>query len=189
MRAAAPLNLSCAGRAGLFSGRRAAGLVIRRFLVITSVRKFQELPHVHARILTAALLLSRGVRHDAEAVFYLKDEDKTVRVVGSRVRRLFPDEDSSIGFLRKALTRGGQAGVIVRRGARDLLAGTAIGPGGRKACIPRPPFTYVVRFEDLPLDVNCSAGLEDLPPHHQVVVINVTADRVLRGLDALMPNA
>jgi hypothetical protein len=153
--------------------------------VITSVRKFQELPHVHARILTAALLLSHGVRRDAEAVFYLKDADKTVRVVGSAVKRLFPDEESSIGFLKRALARGGLTGVIVRRGARDLLTGAVIGPGGRRACVPRPPFTYVVKLEELLVNVDCDAGLEDLPPHHQVVVINVTADRVLRGLSAL----
>jgi hypothetical protein len=78
---------------------------VRRFLVLTSLRRFNEEPHIHAKILVAALLISNGVRGDAEALFYLTDVDKTVKILGERVKRLFPDEDSSIGYLKKGPIR------------------------------------------------------------------------------------
>ncbi|WP_053240294.1 hypothetical protein [Pyrobaculum islandicum] len=152
---------------------------MRRFLVVTSLRRFTAEPHIHAKLLVAALLISNGIRKDAEAVFYLVDLQKTVKILGSRVKRLFPDEDSSVGFLKKAFAGEKLTGVIVKRGASDLTIGTTVGPGGRRRCMPNPPFTYVVVFEPFDIDLECDAGLGKLPPHHQVVIINIETDRLL----------
>jgi hypothetical protein len=154
---------------------------VRRFLVLTSLRRFNEEPHIHAKILVAALLISNGVRGDAEAVFYLTDVDKTVKILGERVKRLFPDEDSSIGYLKKALSGERLPGVVARKGAHDLVSGILIGPTGKGRCLPLPPFTYVVKLEEYSLEAECGLGIERLPPHHQVVVVNINADRLLYG--------
>jgi Uncharacterized conserved protein len=154
---------------------------VRRFLVITSVRRFNEEPYIHAKILVAGLLISNGVRRDAEVVFYLTDVDKTVKVQGKRVKRLFPDEESSVGFLKKAISGEKLPGVAVKRSAYDLFTGVVIGPGGKSRCAPAPPFTYVVTLEGFEVEIECGLGLEKLPPHHQVVIVNVNADRALYG--------
>lgn len=154
---------------------------MRRFLVLTSLRRFNEEPHLHAKILVAALLISNGIRRDAEAVFYLSDVDKTVKILGDRVKRLFPDEDSSVGYLKKALSGEKMPGVVVKKGAYDLISGVLIGPSGKGRCLPLPPFTYVVRLEEYRLEAECGLGIEHLPAHHQVVVVNITADRLLHG--------
>ncbi|RFA98574.1 hypothetical protein [Pyrobaculum aerophilum] len=154
---------------------------MRRFLIITSYGKFNELPHIHGKILVAALLVSNGVRKDAEAVFYLKDLDKTVKIVGSRVKRLFPDEDSAIGFLKKAFTQGGQTGVVTRKGPRDLTTGLVIGPAQGGKCLPKPPYTYVIQIEQFDVKLDCGLNIGWLPPHHQIVVVNITTDRLLES--------
>ena len=154
---------------------------MRRFLVITSLRRFNEEPHMHAKILVAALLISNGVRRDAEAVFYLTDVDKTVKILGEKVKKLFPDEDSSVGYLKKALSGERLPGVVVKKGAHNLVSGILIGPTGKGRCLPLPPFTYVVKLEEYSLEAECGLGIGHLPPHHQVVVVNINVDRLLQG--------
>lgn len=127
------------------------------------------------------MLISNGVRRDAEVVFYLTDVDKTVKILGYRVKRLFPDEESSVGFLRKAISGDRLPGAVVKRGQYDLLTGLIIGPSGKGKCVPMPPFTYVIQLEGYKAEVECGLGLEQLPPHHQVVVVNINVDRLLQG--------
>jgi len=154
---------------------------VRRFLVITSLRRFNEEPHIHAKILVAALLISNGVRRDTEAVFYLTDVDKAVKILGQRVKRLFPDEESSVGFLRRAILGERLPGVVVKSSKHDLFTGLVIGPSDKGRCTPTPPFTYVVQLEGYKAEAECGLGLERLPPHHQVVVVNINVDRILQG--------
>ena len=154
---------------------------MRRFLVVTSLRRFDEEPHIHAKILVAALLISNGIRKDAEAVFYLTDVDLTVKILGERVKRLFPDEDSSTGFLKKALSGERLPGVVVKKSAYDLVSGLLLGPSGKGKCLPLPPFTYLVKLEEYGLEAECGLGIGRLSPHHQVVVVNINADRLLHG--------
>ncbi|MFN7105303.1 MAG: hypothetical protein ACK4M3_01755 [Pyrobaculum sp.] len=147
---------------------------MRRFLIYTSIERFREVPHIHGKILTGALLISNGVRKDVDVVFYLVDIRKAVKISGARVRRLYPDEESSIGFLKKAFSNPIEA--------RDLTVGVTMGAGGRVLCFPKPPFTYLVKLvEGIYLDVECGAGVDRLPPHHQVVVVNIMADRIAAG--------
>ncbi|MFN3804288.1 MAG: hypothetical protein ACK4SY_04475 [Pyrobaculum sp.] len=144
---------------------------MRRFLIYTSIEKFREVPHIHAKILTGALLISNGVRKDVEVVFYLVDIRKAVKISGAKVRRLYPDEGSSIGFLKKAFNSPIEV--------RDLTRGVTMGAGGRVLCLPKPPFTYLVKLEEsIHLDTECGVGVDRLPPHHQVVVVNIMADRI-----------
>lgn len=154
---------------------------MRRFLVITSLRRFNEEPHIHAKILVASLLISNGVRGDAEAVFYLTDVNKTVKILGEKVKRLFPDEDSSVGYLKKALSGQRLPGVVVKKGAHDLVSDVLISPSGKGRCLPLPPFTYMVKLEEYGLEAECGLSIGHLPPHHQVVVVNINADRLLHG--------
>jgi len=154
---------------------------VRRFLVVTSTEAFKRQPHVHAKILTAALLISNGVRQDAEAVFYLVDVDKAVKVVGARVKRLYPDEDSAAGFLKKAILGKPLPGVVVKSGVRELIIGTLLGPEGSQQCQPKPPFTYLVKLWEFDISPHCGLGLDNLPPHHQVAIVNIAADRLLYG--------
>ncbi|MEZ0318818.1 MAG: hypothetical protein ABWK05_02335 [Pyrobaculum sp.] len=149
---------------------------MRRFLVSTTLEKFTQLPHIHAKILVAGLLVSNGVRKDAEVAFYLVDKGLLVRILGDRVRRLFPDEESSVGFLKKAFSQRPQPGVVVKRGS-PLLEGVVVGPSAPRRCLPSPPFTYVIPFVEFKVEYHCGAGLGDLPPHHQVAVLNIEVDR------------
>lgn len=54
------------------------------------------------RCVTAALLLSHGIREDARVHLVLQDE-LTVSIDGSEVRNLNPDERSTAALIRKAL--------------------------------------------------------------------------------------
>jgi hypothetical protein len=159
---------------------------VRRFLVTTSTSKFQAEPHIHAKILVAALLVSNGVRKDAEVVFYLRDVDKAVKIVGERVKRLFPDEESAIGFLKKAFSQGRQEGVVVKKGGKELTAGVVLGPSQVTNCLPKPPYTYVIELEAAGIKLDCGLNIGALPPHHQVVVVNITTDRLLRGMQIVI---
>jgi len=154
---------------------------VRRFLVVTSTETFKRQPHIHAKILTAALLISNGVRQDAEAVFYLVDVDRAVKVVGARVKRLYPDEESAAGFLKKAILGKPLPGVVVKSGVRELALGALLGPEGPQQCLPKPPFTYLVKLQEYNISPHCGLGLGNLPPHHQVAVVNIAADRLLYG--------
>lgn len=58
---------------------------------------------VLARCVTAALLVSHGVRDDAEVVLYLRRGERYVRVVGDDVTHLNPDERSTAALVAKAL--------------------------------------------------------------------------------------
>lgn len=58
---------------------------------------------VLVRCVTAGLLVSHGVRDDAEVVIYLRDGERYVRFVGSEVRNLNPDERSTAALVKKAL--------------------------------------------------------------------------------------
>ena len=153
---------------------------MRRFLIATSLSRFQTEPHTHAKILVAALLISNGVRQDVEVIYYLTDINKTVKIIGGRVKRLFPDEQSAIGFLKKALVAGGQTGVVARKGPPER-EGIVMGPVSGPPCVPKPPYTYVIELEKVGFEIDCGMGLAALPPHHQVVVVNVTTDRLLSG--------
>jgi tRNA (pseudouridine54-N1)-methyltransferase len=46
---------------------------------------------------------------------------------------------------------------------------------------PHAAFYDVVQLEGYKAEVECGLGLERLPPHHQVVVVNINADRLLQG--------
>lgn len=86
---------------------------------------------VVARCVAASLLVSHGVREDAEFVAVLQGPPKpprTVRFVGAHVRGLNPDERSTAALINKALAEEGQAehaahpGVHVSgQGIADLL--------------------------------------------------------------------
>ncbi len=148
---------------------------MRRFLVATSLAKFRHIPHIHAKILVGALLISNGIRRDVEVLFHLTDVEKSVKIVGARVKRLFPDEDSAVGFLKKVFTGKAQSGAVVD--SENLTIGTVMGAGSRR-CEIRTPFTYVVQLERIDVDIECGVDVGSLPPHHQVVVVNVMTDRM-----------
>lgn len=156
---------------------------MRSFLVITSRKTFEELPHIHAKILVAALLYSNGVREHAEVQYYFVDSATTVVIQGSKVRRLYPDEESSIGFLKKAFSSKAP-GASTRKGF--VVRGMAIEPDNPSRCLPTEPFTYVVKLVEYSVDSHCGLPLSHLPPHHQVVVVNTTADRLKHGRAAII---
>ena len=63
---------------------------------------------VLCRCVTAALLRSHGIREDVQAVLVIRDE-VTVRVDGSAVRHLNPDERSTGALIRTALAARSEA--------------------------------------------------------------------------------
>lgn len=81
------------------------------------------------RCVNSAFLLSHGIRTDTVLLLCLQgppDPPKTLRLVGSELRHLNPDERSTAALLRKALRREGEGrstpGVYVeRRGLPSLL--------------------------------------------------------------------
>ncbi|MEL9991573.1 MAG: hypothetical protein QXP98_06695 [Thermoproteus sp.] len=154
---------------------------MRRFVLVTSRKAFEELPYIHGKALVAALLISNGIRSDSEFVMYLVDSGEALRVLGSSVRSLFPDEESATGLLKKGLRGVRHPGLkLMRRAAlKDFMERPVI-DGRRGACRPPGSFTYVAYIEPVDLDVDCGAGLDDMLPHHQFVVFNIEADRSQR---------
>ncbi|MBN1857798.1 tRNA (pseudouridine(54)-N(1))-methyltransferase TrmY [Candidatus Bipolaricaulota bacterium] len=59
---------------------------------------------VLCRAIGASLFLSHDLRRDVEVTLVLRDQVE-IRIVGSRVKRLNPDERSTAALLRKALAR------------------------------------------------------------------------------------
>ncbi|MGC9169364.1 MAG: hypothetical protein ACP5HD_01285 [Thermoproteus sp.] len=151
---------------------------MRRFVLVTSTRAFAEQPYVHGKALVAALLISNGIREDAEFVAYFIDAARAIRVLGNSVRSLFPDEESSTGLLRRALRGARHPGVklIERASLADLIRRPVV-DGRRGVCKPPRDFTYVAYLEPADVEVDCGAGLGDMPPHHQFAVFNIEADR------------
>ncbi len=159
---------------------------MRRFLLVTSSRAFEERPYVHGKALVAALLISNGIRKDAEFVAYFVDMGLALRVLGSAIKALFPDEESSTGLLRKGLRGARHPGVKLIRGVKlEELARRPLIDGGRGVCKPPEDFTYIAYLEPTRLEADCGAGLNDMEPHHQFAVINIEADRELRRRRAL----
>ncbi|WP_167828053.1 hypothetical protein [Thermoproteus tenax] len=151
---------------------------MRTFILVTSLDRFNEAPYLHGKALVASLLISNGIRHDAEFVMYLVDARMAVKVLGSAVRSLFPDEESSTGILRKALRGVRHPGVRVLKNVdlRELSRGILV-DGRPGNCRVKGDFTYLAYLERLDIDVDCGSGLGDMPPHHQFAVINIEADR------------
>jgi hypothetical protein len=151
---------------------------MRRFVLVTSTKSFAEDPYVHGKALVAALLISNGIREDAEFVAYFRDAGRAVRVLGNSVRSLFPDEESSTGLLRKALRGARHPGVklLERVSLEDLVRRPAV-DGRQGVCKPPREFTYVAYLEPIDVEVDCGAGLGRMPPHHQFAVFNIEADR------------
>jgi tRNA (pseudouridine54-N1)-methyltransferase len=87
---------------------------------------------VLARCVTASLLVSHGVRQDAEAVLYLVRGGRYVRIVGSEVRNLNPDERSTAAIVAKAL---GAEPVGVHE--ENPLPGFYVGQGGFDEVVDR----------------------------------------------------
>ncbi len=152
---------------------------MRRFLLVTSLKAFEEMPYVHGKALVAALLISNGIRRDAEFVAYFVDAGMALRILGSSVRSLFPDEESSTGLIRRGLRGARHPGVKLLKGVGlDELVRRPLIDGGRGSCRPPRDFTYVAYIEPLRLEADCGAGLEGMEPHHQFAVVNIEADRV-----------
>lgn len=151
---------------------------MRRFLLVTSSRAFEERPYVHGKALVAALLISNGIRKDAEFVAYFADIGVALRVLGNAVKALFPDEESSTGLLRKGLRGVRHPGVKLIKGIKlEELVKRPLIDGGRGACRPPEDFTYVAYMEPAKLEADCGVGLGDAEPHHQFAVMNIEADR------------
>lgn len=153
---------------------------MRVFVLISSREAFAENPHLHGKALVAALLISNGIRQDAEFVLYLADEGAAVKVSGASVRSLFPDEESSAGLLRKVMRGSRHPGARLIRGVglRDFLTRRPVVDGGNGACKPGDEFTYVASLADAAdYEADCGTGWGTLPPHHQFAIANIEGDR------------
>lgn len=101
-----------------------------------------------ARCAVASLLVSHGVRADAEFVAVLLGPPRPpriVRLVGAEVRGLNPDERSSASLVRKALAEEG----LAERGVHAGVYGRGGGLGDALAAIPPPVFLMDEGGEDL----------------------------------------
>lgn len=82
---------------------------------------------VICRAVGAALFVSHGIRHDVEATVLVHNEVQ-IRILGSRVKRLNPDERSTASLLKRALEAANEEetestpGIFVsRRALSDVL--------------------------------------------------------------------
>jgi tRNA (pseudouridine54-N1)-methyltransferase len=144
------------------------------------------------RCVTASLLLSHGIREDARVRIVLADE-YTLRVEGSAVRRLNPDERSTAALVRTALEQRREAvghvpvetspGVfLTRRGFEETLAAAAeegtvleLAADGRPATAVEPPVDPVFVLSD-------HRALTD---REAALVADRAADRVSLGPERL----
>ena len=101
-----------------------------------------------ARCVVASLLVSRGVRTDAEFLAVLLGPPRPpriVRFVGAEVRSLNPDERSTASLLRKALAEEG----LAERSMHPGVYGRGGGLRDALAAIPPPIFLMDEGGEDL----------------------------------------
>ncbi len=90
--------------------------MMRGFLIIgnlarTSPFRLNDLPgagrmDILCRCVAQALFISHGIRKDVEVYLHLlgpPDPPKTIRIVGSEVKRMGPDERNIAGHIKKAL--------------------------------------------------------------------------------------
>ncbi|MCS7106583.1 MAG: hypothetical protein NZ902_00500 [Acidilobaceae archaeon] len=124
------------------------------------------------RFIANALLLSHGVRRDAEAFVGL--EGGWLRARGDRVRHLRPDEESLRGWLAAAV-RGSRVGAEVVPQPPYSQA-ICVGPEGEE------PLSVLRRY---PPVLSYGEGLEclarariALPPVYAVIVANVLMDNL-----------
>jgi tRNA (pseudouridine54-N1)-methyltransferase len=104
-----------------------------------------------ARCVTSGLLVSHGVREDAEVVLVLVQGPRVVRATGRAIRRLNPDERSTLALLSKALEAqdiGAHESQTLdglttsRRGLEDVL----------QACAREGPVVWLREDAETPLD-------------------------------------
>jgi len=127
--------------------------VRRRFIVVAqTTEEMMASLHVLARCVSAALMISHGLRPDTDLLFHSLRDGFTVHFVTQRLRCVRPDEASILGILSKAYraasTMGGAPrsvhhGVIVCR--RDLRS-------------------YTTQFQHKLLCGPCGLDLRQLPP-------------------------
>ncbi|MDK2384037.1 MAG: hypothetical protein QI199_04415 [Candidatus Korarchaeota archaeon] len=138
-----------------------------------------------ASIVSAALLLSHGIRRDAGVYVVLRcgGAYEWLYVDGGRVRNLRPDAESARGLLRVFLA--GRGGSAARRGSGlpglggrlvEVRVGRRLGADPSLVCGGRGALLYNHRGE-----YGAEAGVE-LPrpprlPQHQVAMANVLLDR------------
>lgn len=83
----------------------------RRFVVLaSSIEEMQHaIPHL-ARCVSAALMVSHGLRRDADLLLHSLNDGFTVHLVTEQLRGVRPDEASTLGILAKAFRAAGALG-------------------------------------------------------------------------------
>ena len=72
-------------------------------VVIQNVSEFKEYYPVFSRCISAALMISHGLRKDASIFFYFLTENVVIRFFGERLRQIRPDEQSLYGIIKKII--------------------------------------------------------------------------------------
>ncbi|MCX8196609.1 MAG: hypothetical protein N3F67_06025 [Acidilobaceae archaeon] len=129
-------------------------------------------PSEAARFIANALLLSYGVRTEAEA--YVRVGDSWLRARGDRVRQLRPDEESLRGWMRAALRGGVGAELLKELPYRQAVCLSLEGEDLLSVLRRYPPvFSYGEGVE-------CIARAKiPLPrPAMAVIVVNVLLDNL-----------
>ncbi len=81
---------------------------------------------VLCRCINAAFLLSHGIRENVELYVVIRDQ-VTVRLDGARLKRVNPDERSTAGLLKKALTK---ASLLEKGEERETTPGIHVSKQG-----------------------------------------------------------
>ncbi len=125
----------------------------RGFLVIgnlarTSPFRLNDIPgagrmDILCRCVAQALFISHGIRKNVEVYLHLlgpPDPPKTIRIVGSEVRRMAPDERNVAGHIRKAL------GVKVGGNWKKVHSGVYISKKDLKELLDELSQTYNIYY-------------------------------------------
>ena len=103
---------------------------MRRFFILYSLNleDFRRHLPIVMRSITAALMISHGLRLDSHLTLYIEGENHAISFYPDKMRRISPDESSMSGVLRKALrmditnSKSVHPGVIVsKKDIKEIL--------------------------------------------------------------------
>lgn len=165
-------------------------MIMRNFILLTSINRVMKEPGIHSRFIQGAILASRESRRDVNVYLVFPDINKYILIRGDSARGVLPDE-SSVSLIIKSLFMGRKyKGIIMGdAGLSHILRSV----GGSLLVIPlilecrspirlRNNLSLIVNYYSSELDeLLCGRGhgLPRLPPDQASIIINYAADNEL----------
>jgi len=155
---------------------------VRKILLLSTMRAYEEDPYVFAKSLVSAFLISNSIRRDV--TFYLVLDDRVMRFEGSRLRQLRADELTAWGIIRKAVrsrSKHPHPGVFVLdRKSLDISDNIICISRSSPLVKPRRGMGLAVAYPEADYPFNCIKGRLSYTitlPHHLILLYHYILDQ------------